>query len=281
MARPCILVPAHNEAGTIAATLAALAPIGQDPAAGQLIVACNACTDQTAAIAAAAAPAAQVLSIAERGKVAALNAALAVAEPGAVIMIDADIVVSPDCIAALSQALDQDEVMAASPMPRFDLGQTSWPVRAFYRIYGRHPYLAHGIGGSGVIALCAKARGALGALPAITADDHYMRTFFPLSAQRRVSQSNAGRPVFAEVCPPFSLSALIETERRSRLGVREVHDWLNAEEPDGRVTMRWLLAVAVRHPIDCTVFIAVKLWAALTAHRFRHRGQYGWTTLRR
>jgi glycosyltransferase involved in cell wall biosynthesis len=275
---PCIIVPAHNEATTIAETLSALAPIGQSATAGQLIVACNGCTDGTEDIAQAAAPAARVLTIAERGKIGAINRALAEAGPGSVIVLDADIVVSPQCIAALASVLDQPGVMTASPQAQFDLGDAPWVVRAFYRAFARHPYLQQGVGGSGVYGLSAAGRAALGALPAVVADDQYVHCFFPLSAQRRVSLPG----VHAVVRPPGSLHALLDTERRSRFGVDEVHQRL----PGGEMslsraqTLRWLLGVALRQPIDSAVFLVIKAWATATAGRFRPGSRKGWTTLR-
>jgi glycosyltransferase involved in cell wall biosynthesis len=279
---PCIIVPAHNEAGTIAEALAALAPIGQDAAAGQLIVVCNGCSDDTAAIARAAAPAAVVLTLAERGKIGAINQGLALAAPGSVIVMDADVVLSPHCLDALGAALAQADVLAASPMPNFDLSRAPWPVRAYYRAFASHPYLQHGVGGSGVFGLSAQGRAALGTLPPMIADDHYVRSRFALSAQRRVTCTRDGTPVWAKVRPPYSLRALIHTERRSQFGVRDVHERLLGDGPTaGRsTTLRWMIATALRHPIDCAVFLAIKLWSQATAGRYRPGGMHGWTTLR-
>ena len=279
---PCIVVPAHNEAGTIAEALAALAPIGQDPAAGQLIIVCNGCSDNTAGIAQAAAPAARVLTIAEHGKIGAINHGLALAAAGSVIVMDADVIVSPHCLDALADALAQPGVMAASPRPMFDLSRAPWSVRAFYRAFATHPYLQQGVGGSGVFGLSAQGRAALGTLPPMIADDHYVRSLFPLSAQRRVTCDHDGTPVFALVRPPYSLRALLHTERRSQFGVRDVHSRLLADQPDGgrSTTAGWLLASALRHPIDCAVFLGIKVWSQATAGRYRPGGQHGWTTLR-
>jgi glycosyltransferase involved in cell wall biosynthesis len=276
MPAPCIIIPAHNEADTIAATLRQLDPIGRDPAAGQLIIACNGCTDDTAAIARSAAPAATVLTLDRRGKCAAINQALEQAAPGTVIVVDADVLVSTACLAALTAAVASGGVMAASPGVQFDLGQTSWPVRAYVRVFARHPYLHSGVGGAGVIALSAAGRAALGTLPDQAADDHYVRSIFPPAAQRRVDRDHAGQAVFARVRPPYSLGALVQTERRMVIGVRDVHRLLPAARAP---QLRWLVAQILRHPIDGTIYAAVKLWARLTVNR--HRADAGWETLRK
>jgi len=282
MTLSCIIVPAHDEASTIAETLMALAPIGQVATAVQLIVACNACTDATAQVAQAAAPAARVLTIADRGKVGAINRALAEAPPGSVIVLDADIVISPHCIAALADVLDEPGVMAASPHARFDFGRSPWAVRAFYRAFSRHPYLRQGVGGSGIYGLSEAGRAALGMLPAVVADDQYVRCFFPLAAQRRLGQNGDDTPIHALVRPPHSLTALLDSERRSRFGVDEVHRRLADRKPAmSRVqTLQWLLGVALRQPVDSAVFLAIKAWASATAGRFRPGSRKDWNTLR-
>jgi len=279
---PCIIVPAHNEASTIAETLAALAPIGQSADAGQLIVACNGCTDATAAVAQAAAPAARVLTIAERGKIGAINCALAEAKSGSVIVLDADILFSARCVEALAAALDEDGVTAASPQPQFDPAHAPWVVRAFYRAFARHPYLQQGVGGSGIYGLSTAGRRALGDLPAVVADDQYVRCFFPLASQRRVSMTGDQSPVHAVVRAPGSLRALLNAERRTRFGVDEVHKHLPDCEaaPSRGAMLRWMLGIALRQPIDSAVFLAVKIWAGATAGRFRPGIHKDWIPLR-
>lgn len=277
-----IIIPAHNEASMIAATLAALAPIGQSAEAGHVIIACNGCTDGTEAIARAAAPAAHVLTLAERGKVGAINHALAHAAPGAVIVLDGDIRVSPQALVALAEALSEPGVMAASLHPQFVLDQASWPVRAYYRAYVGHPYLDKGVGGSGIYGLSAAGRAALGAFPAVVADDQYVRSFFPLSAQRRVGQIGAEAALQTLVLPPPTLDALLATERRTRFGVAEVRGLLPHREREisRATTLRWLLGVALRQPVAGAMFLIVKAWAGATAARFRPGTRKGWTTLR-
>jgi cellulose synthase/poly-beta-1,6-N-acetylglucosamine synthase-like glycosyltransferase len=277
-----IIIPAHNEASMIAATLAALAPIGQTASAGHVIVACNGCTDGTEAIAQAAAPAAHVLAIAERGKAGAINRALAHAADGAVIVLDGDIRVTAQAIAALAAALAEPGVMAASLHPQFVLDRATWPVRAFYQAFAGHPYLDQGVGGSGIYGLSAAGRAALGPFPAVVADDQYVRSFFPLSAQRRVGQADTGGPLQTLVLPPPSLGALLATERRTRVGVAEVRRLLPHRERElSRATaLRWLLGVALRQPVAGAMFLVIKAWAGATAGRFRPGAGKDWTTLR-
>lgn len=278
---PTLIMPAHDEAATIAATLAALAPVGCDPAAMPLIVVCNGCTDATATIAAAAAPHARVISTPERGKAGAINHALAEAAPGPVIVIDADVRPDPGCLEAIAAALDEPGVMAASAAARFELDHAPWPVRAYYRAFASHPYLRGGVGGSGIYGLSAAGRAAIAPLPAVVGDDQYVRVFFPEAAQRRITRCRSGQAVATSVHPPHSVHAMIATERRSRRGDQEVHALLPGARASTslRATLGWLLRTALARPIDCAVLVAIKLWARATWGR--HRSDAGWDTLRR
>ena len=197
-------------------------------------------------------------------------------------MLDADVVVTPRSIAALATALDQSGVMAASLHVHFELGRSPWPVRAYYRAFARHPYLEAGVGGSGIYGLSATGRAALGPLPTVVADDQYVRCFFPLAAQRRVGGSDDQAPVHTVVHPPHSVRALLQSERRSRFGVDEVHRHLTEAEPalSRPQTLRWLLKLALRQQIDSAVFLVIKAWATATAGQFRTGSRKGWATMR-
>lgn len=277
----CVIVPAHNEAGAIGRTLAALAPLGQTAAAGQLIVVCNACTDETAELAAQTAPAARVITIAERGKANAINRALDEADPGIVIVVDSDVIFSPGCLEALVTTLASPGVMAASPVGQFDLAHSPWIVRAYYRVFVRQPYLSEGVGGSGVYGLSMAGREALGRLPLVIGDDHYVRSFFPQAQQRRVACTASGTPVHVVVHPPHTLRALLHTEHRSRMGDQEVRRLLPDAPPSHARTVRWLISPALRQPLEFIAFLAIKLLVRARLARRKPVPDRGWTPIRR
>lgn len=277
----CVIVPAHNEAGAIARTLAALAPVGQIAAAGRLIVVCNACTDNTAEVAMRAAPAARVITISERGKAVAINRALDEAGPGMVLVVDSDVVFSAGCLDALVTTLALPGVMAASPVGQFDLADCPWIVRAYYRVFARQPYLHEGVGGSGVYGLSVAGRKALGKLPLLIADDHFVRSFFPLAEQRRIDCTASGKPVHVVVHPPHSLGALLDTEHRSRTGDQEVRRLLPDAPPAHARTVRWLIGPALRHPLEFIAFLAIKLLVRARLAGRKPVADRGWTPIRR
>lgn len=213
-----VIVPAHDEAGTIAATLAGIMP----DATLDLVIVCNGCRDNTAGVARWAAPDARVIELAAASKTDAINYGLTLAHDGIVLVVDADTLVTRTALDAVAAALAEPGVMAASPAPLFDLdGSDRW-VRAYYRTFLHHSYLARGVGGSGVWGMSVAGRAQLGILPTVIADDGYVRQFFTLERQRRVSLDSRRQPVRAIVRPPATLRALIRTEARWRAGDAQI-----------------------------------------------------------
>lgn len=209
-----ILVPAHDEAGVIASTLAPLAVDG----APRIFVICNGCGDDTAALARHALGADRVIETPVPGKAHAINLGLAAAPDGPVIVMDADISLDLATLDRIAAVLNEPGVLAAAPAAIFDAGRAGAIVRGYYQFFAAHPYMTAGVGGSGVYGLSAQGRGLLGSLPDILSDDDYVRHRFALSAQRRVSRHADGRPLGVIVRTPRTLRELIRTESRWRAG---------------------------------------------------------------
>ena len=277
-----VIVPAHNEAQHIGRTIRDILRAAHLAASkrGQgvtIIVVCNACADDTAGQAAAAAPTATIIETETRGKARAINLALAVAPPGPVIVVDADVAFEPCMLDAMLTAVAADGVLAASPVARFALADASLPVRAYYRAFSRHPYLCRGVGGSGVYALSATGRERIGTLPPIAADDEYVRNLFPLEFQRRVACDAEGRPVRVSVHPPRTLVGLLKTEIRSRNGDRAVRRLC---PPRSDVAPSWIWAAFRAAPFDLAIFAAVKFAARLLMPFSRSGRGDGWAASR-
>jgi glycosyltransferase involved in cell wall biosynthesis len=214
-----VLIPAHDEEATIGACLNA---IGPSPGGCVTIVVCNGCTDATPAVARSAPTLPTVIETGDVGKWNAINIGLQVAAPGSVIVVDADVSIDRAALDALAAAVAEPGVKAASPGINVDIdGADAW-VKAYYRVFQQHDYLAGGVGASGVYAISAVGRSELGSLPPVIADDGYVRSFFAPHEQRRVFEDRQGRPVHAVVRPPRRLSELLRTEARWRAGDREV-----------------------------------------------------------
>ena len=109
-----IVVPAHNEASGIEATVRSLRAIDWDPARMRIHVVADNCTDDTAAIAAAAGPHVMVRTNAElRGKGYALahafGACLAEGWGQAIVVVDADSDVSPNLLESFATRIEGGE----------------------------------------------------------------------------------------------------------------------------------------------------------------------------
>jgi len=125
-----IVVPAHNEARLLPATLEALAAaVGSIDLPTELIVVDDASTDETAAIAAAAG--ARVISVEARKISAVRNAGAREAAGRILIFVDADTIVPAAALGAAVSALE-DGAVGGGTMIRFD-DETPWHGRVAVR----------------------------------------------------------------------------------------------------------------------------------------------------
>lgn len=255
MVQATLLIPAWNEASVIARTLTCLqAGLGR----GQLriVVIANACTDATARTARRAAPDAVVLETPIAGKCQALNLGLTRAEPGKpVICMDADLDVTAPELMALLAPLREGRALAACGWMEIDTRKASPLVRAWVRAWRLNPYFARGKFG-GLFALSPAAVARVFPLPAVTADDEWVRRAF---APEEVA--------FVPDCSflaraPRTLSALVRTRCRSLRGARAITA-LGRKGPPGEGAGPMLRAALgqPRRWVDVAVFIAVMLWA--------------------
>ena len=100
-----VVIPAHNEAGTLARTLGVL----QDGGAEQLevLVVCNGCTDTTADIARAATPTVRVIEIEQPSKAEAVRVGNTAARVFPRVHLDADVeLAAAPCARSLRPCLD-------------------------------------------------------------------------------------------------------------------------------------------------------------------------------
>ena len=238
-----VIIPAHDESSVIARTLKAMTN-GAAPGELDVIVVCNGCTDDTAAVARGFGPPVRVIETDTASKAHALNLGDRAAYGFPRIYADADVVVTLEAIRTLARRLDQGGVLAVAPTPEFDLTGCSWPVRACFDIRSLLPSAQEGIGGSGVYALSAAGRGRFHEFPNVTADDGYVRIQF--QPEERETLRSANSMVF----PPRTIRRLIATKTRAHYGSYELESRFPGAWQDRRgESNHWSLMNLFKNPL--------------------------------
>ncbi|MFK7788084.1 MAG: glycosyltransferase family 2 protein [Phycisphaeraceae bacterium] len=206
-----IIIPAYNEADVIERCLRFLT---QRPVDGgiEIIVACNGCKDNTAELARSFGTNVVVVETETASKIAALNLGDAHATSFPRIYLDADVVVDLDTIEVVANALRTERALAAAPKMHVDMSQSSWPVRAFYRIWLMQPYHQKGLIGGGFYAVSEAGRARFESFPRIIADDEFVRRHFQSS-----ERINPPDQIFT-IHAPRRFADLVKVKTRSRLG---------------------------------------------------------------
>jgi glycosyltransferase involved in cell wall biosynthesis len=235
---PSIIIPAYNEAAVIGGTLKSL--LNQECKSKiEIIVACNGCKDNTAAIARSF-PGVRVLETSEAGKPIALNMGDAAATMFPRIYLDADIEVSSSFCEDIKNALDHESLCVAWPQVQFDDSEASHAVKLFYKVWTSMPYNVPGRIGVGAYALNERGRKEFERFPSIIADDGFIRGLFPNPDQRVIVESCHTR-----VKTPADLTSLIAIKTRVRMGVYELqkkfpevmqgHSSINSQKKTGKL----------------------------------------------
>lgn len=260
-----VIIAARNEAAYIGPCLDALVAQQDVPGGLQVVVAANACTDATVALARAHAPAFAargwglvVLDLAQGGKLGALAAGEDAATGRALAYLDADVICDPALMAQLATAL-------ATPGPRYATGTlavtraASRVTRAYARIWTRLPFVQGGAVGAGLFAMNRAGRARWGAWPNIISDDTFARLHFT-PAERIEVPARYHWPMVE------GLANLIRVRRRQDAGVREIarlYPDLPKNEAKAPLTHGHLVRLALTDPVGLatylTVHVAVRL----------------------
>lgn len=171
-----IVIAAHNESAVIGRCLDALEPLRQQGLA-HIVVACNGCSDDTAAIARGRVGV-TVLELAVASKAAALRAGDQVVAAGPRIYLDADVVMTAQAALDLFAALGPGSVLAARPPIRFESSRASLAVRLWYSIRGQLPSIQQRLWGAGTYALSVDGRRRFDEFPDIVSDDLFIDNLF-------------------------------------------------------------------------------------------------------
>ncbi|UWR23517.1 glycosyltransferase [Sulfitobacter sp. S190] len=268
-----VIIPAHDEAGYIAACLEALLDSADTGADVEVIVVPNGCRDDTAAQAAAFADRFErkgwpltVHVLAEGGKMGALNAADAVARHAGRVYLDADVTVTPPLLAQLAQVLDTKPARYASGTPQIAQARSA-VTHAYARFWRKQPFVTDGVPGFGVFAVNAAGRARWALFPDIISDDTFVRLNFTPQERHRVA-AHYTWPMIEGFGP------LVRVRRRQDAGVQEIAqrfpELMANADPHGAHRVPLWRRVA-RAPWGFVVYAAVAL-----AVRLPHRKQARW-----
>jgi Glycosyl transferase family 2 len=206
-----IVIPAHDEAAVIRRCLDALFD-GVEPGQLEVLVACNGCSDDTAAIARSTPYDVTVLETATASKPVALRMADATATTLPRIYLDADVVLRGSAARAVLQRLAEPGALAARPPISYDSSRSTWPVRCYYRARARVPSVMNSLWGAGVYGLSATGRARFGEFPDVVAEDLFVDDLFSAAEIDIV----AAEPVVVAV--PRRVEPLMRILRRTARG---------------------------------------------------------------
>ncbi|WP_299841432.1 glycosyltransferase family 2 protein [uncultured Paracoccus sp.] len=255
-----VIIPASNEAGYITRCLKAVLAQDHDGPV-QIVVVANGCRDDTAEQARAMQGAftargwpLEVIERAEGGKIPSLNLGDDHAIHADRLYLDADIVMDPNMLGALVQAL-------ADAAPRYAGGRLvvaqadSAVSRAYGRFWSRLPFMTGNVTGAGLFAVNAAGRARWGRFPQLISDDTFVRLQFAEAERVRVG---------SEYSWPLAegFARLVRVRRRQDRGVQEIaglHPELLARQGNTRPSRRQLAALALRDPLGFAAYAAVAL----------------------
>lgn len=265
-----VVIPAHNESRVIGRLLVAL--VDGLAEGTDIVVACNGCTDDTAAVAQRFCDVVslRVLDLPEPSKIGALNAADEIAPTFPRAYVDADVLVSGRSVAEVFDVLrTASHVSIARPPLVYDTRGASRPVQAFFRARSRTSSLMTAMWGAGFFAVSASGRERWGSFPK-GADDYFVNSLFAPEETRIVDTE----PVV--VTPPRTTAALLRTLRR----VYAVQPTTQAvaKPPSSVGTMLDLFRATRGRPlwvVDASIYAALALAARLLMV-VRRAGDAGW-----
>ncbi len=260
-----VVVPAHNEQRVIARLLTAL--LGQaEPGEFEVLVVCNGCTDDTAAIAGGFAGV-TVLELPEPSKLLALRAGDAAASSFPRLYVDADVVIDTVSARALVAALAAGTVLAVAPERELRLPGSSWAVRAYHRVWAELPAVRTGLFGRGVIGLSQTGYQRVADRPQLLGDDLFVHSRFG-DAERRIVPAST-----VTVYGPRTLGDLLRRRVRAAQGNSELD--ARAGTSSTGSSSRQLLRLARAEPRlwpSLAVFVTVTVLARWRARRQARTG---------
>lgn len=268
-----VVIPAHDEESTIGELLTALTSAGDGAGGGclEIIVAANACTDDTVAVAGRYGPEVTVLDLPEPSKRVAQIAADEVATSYPRAYVDADVVVTRADLLRLAAAVAAPgDHLAAAPERDLDTRGVSWVVRRYYAVWQRLPQVREGLFGRGVVVVSQKGARRLETMPMVLSDDLVMSEAFA-PAERVVVRGTRVR-----IRLPRTAADLVRRRVRVATGNAQA-DRMGLRSSSATTSVRVLLDLVVERPtsvVGVATFLGVTLVARRAAARRVRAGDF-------
>jgi glycosyltransferase involved in cell wall biosynthesis len=171
-----VIIPAHDEAAVIGRCLDCLFA-GLEPGELEVIVVCNGCHDETAAVARSSGHPVRVLELAAASKSAALRAGDEAATVMPRLYLDADVLLRGSAARRVAERLSAGAVAARPPVDYSSVA-SSQAVRRYFRARSRMPSLLGHLWGAGVYGLSPDGRARFHTFPDVMADDLWIDLMF-------------------------------------------------------------------------------------------------------
>lgn len=268
-----VIVPAHNEEAVIESCLNSIIDQAE---VDHIIVACNGCTDNTAALVRERFPTIHCLDISKPSKVNALNEAEAYAhELGTtfpIFYLDADTQISEGCISKVCRYLEKSEILLAAPTPIIDTSHSSWLVKTYYRVWTDLPYIKEGVIATCSYVVTEEGRKRFDKFPDVINDDGFIRCNFWNKEISNVPDAEI------YISAPRDIYSLIKIKTRARLGNMQLiaTNQAKVREPKnyGSVMKKKLFSASF---IDTAIYIGIASLIRLRSQKqFKQLKTYRW-----
>jgi glycosyltransferase involved in cell wall biosynthesis len=246
-----IVVPAHNEASTIAGNLRLLLA-GTAPGEFDVVVVANACSDATAELARQAGV--RVLETPAPGKAGALRLGDEACTTFPRIYLDADVEVTAESVRALVRAARRPGVLACAPVPIWDMAGATWIARRTHRVHDRLVAPTRGLAGVGVYLLTEEGHARVFPLPdGLLSDDGWVHASFPTGERAVVPEATS------LIRPARTVRAHLKRRVRVRLGNRQLTELGRSvtETPLGPRDLGRLVSAGTVSPLDAGCYLSV------------------------
>lgn len=263
-----VVIPAHNESKTISRLLNALT--GENCGTQfDIVVVCNGCSDNTAAVAGSFGSSVRVVEIPQPSKREAQRTGDSVTNVFPRAYVDADVVITDADLERLFDSLT-DGTLATAPRRFLNTAGAPWTVVRYYRFWERLPQVKEGLFGRGVVAVSRDGADRLSAIPGVLSDDLAMSDAF-MPRERKIVRDST---VFIDV--PRTTKDLIRRRIRVSTGSTQA-DQLGLRKESSITTVRGLAGIVARSPRtlpDLAIFLGVTIIARLGAHQHIRAGDY-------